>query len=196
MNSTYKQVKLNYTNWFIQHLSDPINDAPNVETNYFLFTITSPFSSMTHNDSNQMANELFHVFGIFYSRICQNLVGKNYHREASKHKLPRAVAAIDVAGTKAGYVVEHTNPHLHSIIRIPKQDLDRFNETMEGVINHLEIGKPKWSFHIEEFEDDSPRHLDRAAGYLTKFTGQNANQNLVAEDVRVYPLPKGYLKPN
>lgn len=196
MKLTLKQIKYEYKNWFIQHLiSSNIENFDDPST-YFLFTITSPFTALRLYDSNQQASELFSVFDIFYIRLCQNLVGKNFHRRSFARQLPLAVAAIDVEGTKAGHVDERRNPHLHSIVRIPDRDLDRFNETMSDVIGHMNTNRPMWSFHLDEFESPDIQNLDRVAEYLTKFTGQNAQENHVAEDVRTYPLSKEYRKPN
>lgn len=128
------------------------------------------------------------AFNHLYNRVCRELVGRNYHRESHRSKLPKVLAYIDAEGTRYwGSMRDPENLHIHSIWVIPSTLVDQLEKSLQMGKAHLSGGLRVDAVDIKPVDRDDGNSVLRVVSYSSKMMGFNTMNLGVADDFRVFP---------
>ena len=180
-----------YSDWFGSLITDAI-DEPG-EPKAVLF-VTLTFEKIGTGRQRRLAEgqaigevEL-DAFNHLYNRVCRDLVGRNYHRESHRSKLPRALAFVDAEGSRYwGTMRDPENLHIHSIWVIPSTQTERLEASLRSRSVNSN-GYPRFdAIDIRPVDQGEARSVLRVASYSSKLIGLNSAKLFVAEEFRLFP---------
>jgi len=186
-----KSLNKAYGDWFGSMITEAVDDPG--ERKAILF-VTLTFEREGSGRRRRLAEgqslgELeLDAFNHLYNRVCRDLIGRNYHRESHRSKLPRVLSFIDAEGSKYwGSIGNLENLHIHSIWVIPSTQIDQFEESLRrgSILSNRDTRFD--AVDIKLVDQGDANSVLRVASYSSKLIGFNSMSLGVAEDFRVFP---------
>jgi hypothetical protein len=125
-----------------------------------------------------------------YNMISRKIVGRNYNRAASQHRLPVVAAFLDTEGTKFWRCRgEFSNLHFHSIWIVGNEDCQSFKEMLKANGSLAD----KWrDLSVDQIDcqaiDLTDEHsFDRVVAYASKAIGFDTAQLSMGAGFAFYP---------
>ncbi len=128
-------------------------------------------------------------FNHLYNRVCREIVGRNYHRECHRSKLPKVLAFVDAEGSRYWRSMgDAENLHIHSIWVVPSGKVDQVERVLRERSSALKGMTRIDGIDIKAIDRGDIRSISRVVSYSSKLMGHNAAKLDVAEDFRVFPV--------
>lgn len=180
-----------YGDWFGSMITDAV-DEPGERKAILFVTLTFEKDGSGRRRrlaEGQPVGELeLDAFNHLYNRVCRDIVGRNYHRESHRSKLPRVLAFVDAEGSRYwGSMRDPENLHIHSIWVISSTLVDQLEKSLQRGKVHLSANLGVDAVDIRSIDRDDGNSVLRVASYSSKMMGFNTMNLGVADDFRVFP---------
>ena len=128
------------------------------------------------------------AFNHLYSRVCRDVVGRNYHRESHRSNLPKVLAFIDAEGSRYwSSMRDAENLHVHSIWVVPANRTEQLERSLRRGSSALNGNAPIDAIDIKPIDHGNGDSILRTVSYSSKMMGFNSMNLGVADDFRVLP---------
>jgi len=180
-----------YGTWFGSIIEDATRQPSEPKAILFI-TITFEKSGSGRQRrlaEGQAAGEVeLDAFNHLYNRVCRDMVGRNYHRESHRSKLPRVLAFIDAEGSRYWNSMRDAEDlHIHSIWVIPSNQTEQLEQSLRRGSAALNRNAPIDAIDIKPIDHGDGDTVLRTVSYSSKLMGFNSIDLGVADDFRVFP---------
>ena len=180
-----------YGDWFGSLITDAIDEPGESKAVLFVTLTFEKIGTGRHRrlaEGQAIGEVELDAFSHLYNRVCRDLVGRNYHRESHRSKLPKALAFIDAEGSRYWKSMrDPENLHIHSIWVIPATQIDQLEESLRRrSVNQYGDARID-AVDIKLVDQGDPQSVLQVASYSSKLIGFNVAALGVAEEFRVFP---------